>query len=138
MTKDIKEEWDKHQSKYALTWRRQMVAKKKFKFIDVSINSELWNQIETVAATDKQCQAMTKDLRLVEAALVTDKIVISLDDNTARTLFSKASAQIDELKNIVWVNPDKVEVEQPIAWLQNGAAADSDRLLVNYQNKRMG
>ncbi|MBD2346193.1 hypothetical protein [Anabaena subtropica] len=138
MTQDIKEEWDKHQSKYSLTWRRQMVAKKKFKFIDISINNELWNQIETLAATEKQCQAMIKDLRLVEAALVTDKIVISLDDNTARKFFSEASAKIDELKNIVWVNPDKVEEEQPITWLKDGAVVESDRLLANYQNKRIG
>jgi hypothetical protein len=64
---------------------------------------------------------MTKDLCLIEAALATDKIVISLDDNTARKFFSEASVKIDELKDIVWVNPDKVDEEQPIEWLRNGA-----------------
>jgi hypothetical protein len=133
MTPDIKEEWDKHQSKFALTWRRQMVAKKKLKFLNIAINQELWTQIESIAVSDKECAAMTKDLRLIEAAFATDKIVISLDDNTARTMFSKAAAKIDEIKNIVWVNPDKIKAEQPIAWLENGAVAESDRLLVNYR-----
>jgi hypothetical protein len=30
MTKEIRAEWDKHQSRFALTWLRQMVAKKQF------------------------------------------------------------------------------------------------------------
>ncbi len=49
---------------------------------------------------------MLKDLRLIEAAIATDKIVISLDDNTARKFFIRAASQVDKLKNIVWVNPD--------------------------------
>jgi hypothetical protein len=133
MTPDIKEEWKIHQSKFARQWLIQMVARKKFQFIDISINRDLWEQIESVAASNKECEEMTKDLRLIEAAMATDKIVISLDDNTARTLFSKASAKVNELKDIVWVNPDKIEEEKPIEWLKNGAEAESERLLVNYK-----
>ncbi len=140
MTKDIKKEWDKHQSNYSRKWLIQMVSRKKFHYLDIAIDANLWKQVESIAASisNKRIEEMTKDLCLIEAANATDKIVVSLDDNTARKFFSEASAKIDELKNIVWVNPDKVEAEEPIAWLQNGAAADSDRLLVNYQYKRMG
>jgi hypothetical protein len=74
---------------------------------------------------------------VIEAALATDKIVISLDDNTARKFFSEASVKIDELKDIVWVNPDKVDEEQPIEWLRNGAKVESDRLLMNYSDKKI-
>ncbi|BAY10773.1 hypothetical protein NIES2098_39490 [Calothrix sp. NIES-2098] len=135
MTPDIKTEWDKHQSNFARKWRTQMVAKRKFKFEEIPINSDLWKQIESIAANDKECWEMTKDLRLIEAALATDKIVISLDDNTARTLFSRASDKVDELQHIVWVNPDKIEVEKPIEWLKNGAEVESDRLLMNFHNR---
>ncbi|QXE22859.1 hypothetical protein B6N60_01545 [Richelia sinica FACHB-800] len=137
MTSDIKKEWDKHQSPFARKWLTQMVAKKKFKFIYISIDNKLWSQVETIAAniSNKRIEAMTKDLCLIEAALATDKIVISLDDNTARKFFSAASVQIDCLKNIVWVNPDKVEEETPIEWLKNGAEVESDRLLGNYNTK---
>ncbi len=63
---------------------------------------------------------MLKDLRLIEAAIATDKIVISLDDNTARKFFIRAASQVNELKNIVWV-PDKIAQEKLIEWLKNGA-----------------
>ncbi|MDJ0733578.1 MAG: hypothetical protein QNJ47_05740 [Nostocaceae cyanobacterium] len=132
MTPDIKEEWDKHQSKFARKWRIQMVTKKKFKFLNLSINNELWNQIEKLAKTDKQRGEMVKDLHLIEAAIATDKIVISLDDNTARKFFSQASQKIDELKNIVWVNPDKIVEETPIDWLKKGAPMENERMLINF------
>ncbi|MEP0858722.1 hypothetical protein [Trichocoleus sp. DQ-U1] len=129
MTPDIRNEWDKHQSGFARKWRAQMVARKKFEYLDIPINNELWEKVETFAPTDKQRGEMIKDLHLIEAAIATDKIVISLDDNTARCFFSRASVQVDELKDIVWVNPDKTEEEKPIEWLENGAEPESDRLL---------
>ena len=58
-----------------------------------------------------------------------------MDDNTARKFFSEAFVKIDELKDIVWVNPDKVDGEQPIEWLRNGAKVESDRQLINYCEK---
>jgi hypothetical protein len=139
MTPAIKAEWDKHQSKFALMWRRQMVAKKKWNYLEISINGSLWTEIEIIAANvgNKRIAEMTKDLCLIEAALATDKIVISLDDNTARKFFSEASIKIYELKDIVWVNPDKVDEEQPIEWLRNGAKVESDRLLMNYSDKKI-
>jgi hypothetical protein len=45
MTPAIKAEWDKHQSKFALMWRRQMVAKKKWNYLEISINDSLWTEI---------------------------------------------------------------------------------------------
>ncbi|MEQ9486795.1 hypothetical protein [Coleofasciculus sp. F4-SAH-05] len=132
MTPDIKDEWDKHQSVFALRWRRRMVAKRKFVFLNVSVDKELWDKIYRIAGTDRQCAEMFKDLRLLEAAIATDKTVISLDDNTARTFFSQAAVDINALKEIVWVNPDKVEEETPIEWLQSGAKPESKRLLATW------
>lgn len=133
MTPDIKEEWDKHQSVFALRWRRRMVAKGKFVFLkEVSEDKELWDKIDLIAATDRQRADMFKDLRLLEAAIATDKTVISLDDNTARTFFSQAAVDINALKEIVWVNPDQVEEETPIEWLESGAKPESKRLLATW------
>jgi len=136
MTPDIRDEWNKHESHFARTWRRQMVARRKLEFLDIPDNEELENKIyiiiETVTGSDKQQIEMIKDLRLIEAAIATDKIVISCDDNTARKFFSRAALQVDELKDIVWVNPTKVEEEKPIEWLEKGAEAQSDRLLGNW------
>jgi hypothetical protein len=58
--------------------------------------------------------------------MTTDKIVISVDDNTTIKFFSEASVKIDELRNIAWVNLDKkFEGEQPIEFLTNGAEAEN-------------
>ncbi|HBL12780.1 MAG TPA: hypothetical protein DD379_15535 [Cyanobacteria bacterium UBA11162] len=133
MTPAIRDEWNEHQSQFARKWRLQMLSKRKLEILDIPTNNKLWNEIyqiiESVTRSNKQQEEMIKDIHLVEAALVTDKTVISLDDNTARRFFSKAAAQVDELKDIVWVNPDKIEEEQPIEWLQNGANPETDRLL---------
>lgn len=129
MTPDIREEWNKHQSEFARKWRSQMVARRKFEFLDIPVNDDLWEKIDILAGSNKQRAEMFKDLRLIEAAIATDKTVVSLDDNTARKFFSRASVQVDELKDIVWVNPTKIEEEKPIEWLTEGAKPESDRLL---------
>ena len=130
MTRDIREEWDKHQSKPTRRWLRLMVAKKKLVPLpDMPANNELWDVCDRLAETDRQRQDMFKDLRLLEAALVADKIVISLDDNTARRFFRRAAQELEAIADIVWVNPNNVEEEQPIAWLENGAEPDKERCL---------
>ncbi|MGH7596646.1 MAG: hypothetical protein ACREOI_09850 [bacterium] len=70
---------------------------------------------------------MLKDIHLIEAAKTTDQTVIALDE-TVRKLFVAAGQRVGEMRNIVWVNPDKVE-EQPISWLENGAKLEKKRLL---------
>ena len=129
MTPDIKEEWNKQESDFARAWRRRMVAKRKFEFLDIPVNEELWEKIDKIAWSDRQRAEMFKDLRLIEAAMATDKTVISLDDKTARKFFGRVGVQVDELKDIVWVNPTKVEEEKPIEWLEKGANPERDRLL---------
>ena len=130
MTQDIKKEWDKHQSKSARKWLRQMVAKKKLYVCNITFDDELWSEIEKWAKTDKDREAMVKDLLLIEAAIATDKIVISLDERV-RELFVKAAADIERLKQVAWVNPDveNREEEGAIAWLKNGAEVESKYLL---------
>jgi hypothetical protein len=49
MTPDIRDEWNKHQSRYACIWRRQMVAKKKLCPCDIVVDNVLWCQIEAIA-----------------------------------------------------------------------------------------
>ena len=81
--------------------------------------------------TENQRSQVKKDIHLIEAALATDKIVVSLDDKTARRFFTQAAHEIEELrelKAIAWINPDKPE-ETPIAWLKGGANPEPERLL---------
>jgi ABC-type iron transport system FetAB ATPase subunit len=129
MTKDIKAEWDKHQSEFATRWRSQMVGRKLLRVIPVpEIDQEIWKPIEDMAQTDKKWAAMVKDILLLEAALATDHRIVSLDEKSARKYFTEAAHQIKQLRQLVWVNPSKTE-EKAIAWLQDGAPAEEKRML---------
>src|SRR6266571_3401437 len=79
ITKDILEEWKKHQSLFAKTWLRTMFARRLVYNLSISVNEELRLKIEGVAINDKKRAAMLKDIHLVEAALLADKIIISID-----------------------------------------------------------
>ena len=133
MTREIQQEWNKHQSGFTRTWRRTMIAKKKLVIIgELTENKNLWDKIEKNTEKENDRQAMYKDFLLIEAALATDKIVISLDEN-AHSPFAKVSLKVGKLRDIMWINPDKVEEEQPIQWLKDNAPREQKRCLGNQQ-----
>lgn len=136
LTRDLEIEWDKHNSRFAQAWRGKMERRKKLISIKLLKDSDLRAKIYLTDViltdlTDNQRSDVKKDIRLIEAALATDKIVISLDDNTARKYFTRAAKEVkdlSELKVITWVNPDKPK-ENAIEWLRQGANPDVERLL---------
>ncbi|KKK74441.1 hypothetical protein LCGC14_2883750, partial [marine sediment metagenome] len=69
---------------------------------------------------------MLKDRPIMEAAIDTDKRIVSFDDK-ARNAFARTSLRISELKKISWVDPSKKE--NAIDWLKNGAKNEKHRLL---------
>ncbi len=77
---------------------------------------------------------MLKDLHLIDAAMATDRSIVSLDD-TVRKLFADLSDMVGELRNIVWVNPAE-ENERPVEWLLDGAPAEEERLLHRYLTQK--
>ena len=103
------------------------VAKKKLCPCDIAVDNDLWSQVEAKAERDKEREVMVKDLRLVEAAIATDRTVISLDDKV-RQCFAKVAVDVDLLKDIIWVNPGKI-AEKPLDRLQNGAEPQIERSL---------
>jgi hypothetical protein len=136
MTPEIYDEWQRRNdekgrkpSRFLLTWLAEMTAREKINvYADIPTYEELWNKIEETIDINQGVQAALKDFLLIKAALGTDKIIVSLDEK-ARKPFKIAAIQVNELKDIVWINPDKIEEEKPIEWLENGAEAESDRLL---------
>lgn len=127
MTERINNEWKNHQSRFARRWRVSMDARKKIVRVNPPEGAELQNKVASTTNDEDEIEAIEKDFHLLQAALATDQTVISLDE-TIRHLFVRASQQVGEIRNIIWVNPDKVE-EQPIAWLQNGAPPEPRRCL---------
>lgn len=131
MALELSEEWDEHQSNFAAAWLANMIATKRFHYIQLPQNRILHEKIEATASQQKDINAMLKDFHLLGAALATDKTIISLDE-TIRTLFAQTSQQVSEIRDIIWVNPERTTEEQPIAWLQSGAPPEAHRQLSAY------
>ena len=128
LTRSLETEWNNHKSRFGQAWRGKMERKGKLVRIKSLEDSDLRAKIYM---TDSFLANYMADIHLIEAALATDKIVISLDDNTARRFFALAAQgveELSELKAIAWVNPDKSD-ESPIEWLKNGANAEPERML---------
>ena len=105
-----------------------MDARKKIDRINPPEDVEIQTKIATTTNNENEIEAMQKDFHLLQAALATDQTVISLDE-TVRWLFARASQQVGEIRDIIWVNPDRTAEEQPIEWLQNGAPPELHRQL---------
>lgn len=127
MTQEIGEEWQRHQSSFARQWLLSMAARRKVYRLGDVLDNDLRGRIERVASSERATEAIRKDLHLIEAAMATDRVVISLDD-TARGLFAMTAQGVGELRHVAWVDPNRAE-EQPILWLENAAKPEKKRLL---------
>jgi hypothetical protein len=104
-----------------------MVARKKVCPLQDDEHRELRGTIDRVTTAENDRNAMFKDMCLIEAAIATDQLIVSLDD-TARSLFGECARQVGELRNIAWVNPANPD-ETPIPWLKRGANLERCRRL---------
>lgn len=127
VTAEISREWRSHRSGFFRKWLVQMYARKKVDRVEAGGDSALRRQLEACGAGPREISAMAKDLHLVEAALGSDRIVVSRDD-TVRRLFSAYAASLAGLRQIVWVNPDLPE-EEALTWLEGGAKSERGRRL---------
>lgn len=127
LTRAVSAEWKKHESVFAREWRAAMVARKKVLLLDVPEDADLRDAIEGAAETERGRRAMLKDAHLIEAARVTDRTVVSLDD-AVRGLFGAASSRVSPLRAVVWTNPGR-EAEACSTWLEDGAPPHAHRKL---------
>jgi hypothetical protein len=107
MTPLLRAEWNKHQSLFAARWLAEMRSRGKVEDLADVRNEAL--RAEAPGTVSAQ-----KDLHLIEAALATDKIVISLDDRARTELSVPAAAEV------MWVHPVE-EGGRVIYWLNKGA-----------------
>lgn len=100
MTDAIRDEWKSHMSRFARKWLCQMAARRKpserVNPADVTVDVAEWS--------DPDRRVVEKDLRLIEAALSSDRIIMTRDDVFQRTL-AKTRKGTQLLKSITWVNP---------------------------------
>ena len=129
MTPEIRAEWKKRESPFALKWRSAMARSNQVCGVKKSpVDEEFRNKIEDAAEQENQIPVMRKDFHLLEAARIGDQTIISLEKRVRRH-FAYAAQRVDEIQDIVWVNPERVEEEEPLVWLQNGAPPEDHRKL---------
>ena len=92
MTSELTREWNRHETKYSLIWRKSMTARKRVLWLADAPNDALRKQMST--------SDMLKDAHLLEAALVTDKRIAS-NDERARSDFRG----IPLVRLVLWINP---------------------------------
>ena len=126
MSEAIQEEWRRHRSRYSLKWLTRMSARRRVDRNKIERDEDLRERIDEVVPPEQK-EDVDKDVHLIEAAVATDRLVASQDER-ARGAFGNASANVGELKQIVWVNPTQAD-EKPIDWLRNGAKAEVHRQL---------
>jgi hypothetical protein len=127
LTAPIREEWNKHQSRFARTLRVSMMARRKVDAVELAAHHSLEKRIARAEPDESVAAIIKKDRHLIEAALATDERVASLDDRVRQHLRDQAP-KLPELHSICWVNPNKPE-EASIAWLESGAPAEKSRTL---------
>lgn len=128
---DLQEEWDRHQSNYFIRWRATMIAKKLFCRIDNVVRlHDLRTQLDTIlqsTISENDKKAILKDLHLIEAAIETDKIVLSKDE-AARLLFRGVCTTVPDVRRILWGNP-VIEQENIEDWITQGFRPAQGRYL---------
>jgi hypothetical protein len=125
----IREEWKKHQSRFARMWCLSMMKRKKIESVKVAPSYSLVERLEDARLDSSVLAAIDKDRHLLEAALATDKRVASLDEKVRFHLQEHAS-KLPEVLSICWVNPSMAD-EECIPWLKSGAPAAKGRMIGN-------
>ena len=121
LTDPIQEEWNKHQSRFARTWRVSMMARKKIEVVEgCRASLARRNGSRAPGPTSRVAAIMEKDRHLIEAALATDKRVASLDDRVRKHLQDHRAAVARRCIDLLG-KPSNVPDEQSIAWLESGA-----------------
>lgn len=126
MTDPIRKEWHRHQSIFSTVWFGQMTEQEKVVEVDGEHDDMLRKRIDALVPPEQRNLA-AKDVHLIEAAIATDRLITS-NDGRVRRAYRNVANEVEELKQIVWVNPTRDE-ETPIEWLQNGAMAEANRML---------
>lgn len=122
---DLREEWNKHQSPFFLDWRQRMKEIGKESDLgegDQEIRRKIESAVHKSKASPAEKEAMLKDVHLLVAAFMTDRIVVSREKES-RSLFSILAEHEPLLREIVWINPADLAGQGP-TWLKSGASPD--------------
>lgn len=130
MTDEIENEWRvirKDMLSYANKWLALMVNRERVAVLENLIDNVLREKVSKTASNPSSRIAMQKDIHLLEAALATNKTVLSRDKK-CRKYFQQAASVVAEIKPILWANPEEPN-DNAITWLERGAPNEQERQL---------
>jgi hypothetical protein len=87
----------------------------------------IWESIQEHCDDVAILAIVQKDCHLVDAALASDHLIASLDEQL-RGHLRQLTAVIDALRSISWVNP-AIAKEAAVEWLEKGAPDEKKRRL---------
>ncbi len=123
----IQDESNRHQSGFARTWRKAMMARKKIEVVTIPTESSLERRISHAVCDLHVAAIIEKDRPLIEAAIVTDNHVASLDDQ-ARGHLQAHRDTLPEVRGICWINPSD-PAQEAVTWLKAGTPSERFRTL---------
>jgi len=135
-TPELKEERNRHRSRYSSRWFSKMAATKRMVYVadptDPTLRRHLSECAEQRSENPEQeanlAGALTKDACLVEASNACDKAPISSLDDRMRDHPRACAPWVPEVRHVVWVNPTNAD-EMPLDWLDSGAPRAPERML---------
>jgi hypothetical protein len=137
MTVDIGREWDRHQSAWSRDWRTKMMVRQQVEVLrslhDTQMRDDL---LKLTGNVEAKRLAASDDVILLEAALATDKRVLS-KERIAREFFADCAKRVRKLGHILWANPCRPE-ENSRDWLRSGAPDEPGRRLGNFRVTKPG
>jgi hypothetical protein len=136
ITKEISREWRKHQSPFAQEWLKTMFQRKRLHSLKPSQVENIDGLMDFIDTLEfqKEREDAYKDIHLIEAAIASDKRIISSDEKTARKFFSAATETVPIIGDILWANPVKPE-ESVADWIAQGTPLEPERTLKAFRQR---
>jgi hypothetical protein len=100
VTPAIRDEWDRHMSRFSRKWRRSMAARRK----PLETVATAAVPIEVTAYSSPAREQIEKDACLLEAAIAADRIIVTRDDSL-RLALSRRPDGTALVQSIKWINP---------------------------------
>ncbi|GAA4363196.1 hypothetical protein GCM10023185_31720 [Hymenobacter saemangeumensis] len=123
-TPSMKAEWDKHASRFSLSWLQGMKSRGYLRDLDESATG-IAGALDNLPLPPAERTIMLKDCHLLEAALATGLRVVSKDE-AAYFHFYQASLTVSLLRKIMWASPMRL-ADECAEWIATGAKPQTKR-----------
>lgn len=121
---ELKEEWERHQSRYFWRWLSRLTSSSRVKEDALARVTELRGRLRKLAGA-AEGDAVAKDAHLAAAGIEHDGRVLSCDDAMRRKLARVAAeSNWHELGLVHWADPSVDALDGLCAWLRSDAPDD--------------